>query len=171
MSGVHAFSFNLNINNNGLLRGQKAMPLKDLNSDADSSFASDRRVYENIQAVENTQTLTQSFKKKWIGGCRDASDVSYRRRVQAANASLNPNGGDFAFTSKTENNTRIEALNRCRNQGKCATPKIRASPSCTNVPTPYMQTPHLVRTQNHAVLTKGVSITNPRLYTNAGGFS
>ena len=173
MSGVHAFSFNLNLNNNGMLRGQKVMPLKDLNSDADSSFSADRRVYENIQAVANTQTVQQSFKKKWIGGCRDASDVSYRRRIEATGSSLNPSGGDFSFTTTSDKNTRIEALNRCRNQGKCATPKIRASPSCTNVPTPYMQTPNLVRTQYHAILTKGAAPINKnsQLYTNAGGFS
>jgi hypothetical protein len=171
MSGVHAFNFNLNINNNGLLRGVKSMPLKDLNSDADGSFSADRRAYENLQAVDSTQTSEQAFKKKWIGGCRDASDVSYRRRISAAGSSLNPSGGDFAFTSNSEKNTRIEALNRCRNQGKCATPKIRASPHHTNVPTPIFQAPNLVRTQNHAILTKGVSISNPRLYTNAGGFS
>ena len=162
------FSFNLNINNNGLLNGVKAMPLKDLSSDSDGSFSSDRRAYEHIHATNAVPTTVQ---KKWIGGCRDASDVSYRRRVAAAGSSLNPSGGDFAFTSKSEKNTVIEALNRCRNQGKCATPKIRASPSHTNVPTPYMQTPNLVRTQNHAVLTKGtVPFGKPIITNSAAGY-
>ena len=172
MDSVYVFDFNLNIRNNGLARGVKAMPLKDLNSDADGSFAADRRAYENIQAVNLTQTTQQAFKKKWIGGCRDSSDVSYRRRIEAAGASMNPAGGKFAFTSKTEKNTRIDALNRCRNQGKCATPKIRASPHCTNVPTPYFQTPNLVRTQYHAILTKGASpIAHPKPNVNSEGFS
>lgn len=169
---MYVFSFNLNISNNGALKGVKAMPLKDLNSDADGSFSADRRAYENIQAVNAVKTVPQIFKKKWIGGSRDASDVSYRRRVEAAGSAMNPTGGEFAFTSNSERNTRIEALNRCRNQGKCATPKIRASPHHTNVPTPYMQTPNLVRTQNHAVLTKGAAPLGKAILSNtAAGFS
>jgi hypothetical protein len=73
--------------------------------------------------------------KKWIGGCRDASDISYRRRVLAAGASLNPSGDAISFMSKTEKNTLIEALNRCRNKGNCVPPNVRASKQYTNVPT------------------------------------
>lgn len=148
MSNIFNFNWNLN---NSVLKGVKAMPLKDLNSDNDGTFSADRRAYENMVPVP---TITN---KKWIGGCRDASDVSYRRRVAAAGTAMNPTGGDFSFTSNSDKNVRIEALNRCRNQGKCATPKIRASPHHTNVPTSCAKQPHLVRTQHHAVLTKGAS--------------
>ena len=141
------------------------MPAKDLSSDADSTFASDRKAYANIFATDAPSQISQ---KKWIGGSRDSSDVSYRRRVAAAGSSLNPSGGAFSFTSKTEKNTVIEALNRCRNQGKCATPKVRASPSRTNVPTPIYKTPNLQRSQYHAVLTKQTPMVYKKINTGNG---
>ena len=148
MSGGYVFSFNLNNINNGKLRGIHAMPSKDLTSDSDGSFASDRKVYAN------TFNTTNPTEKKWIGGNRDASDISYKRRIAAAGSSMNPAGGEFAFTSKTEKNTRINALNRCRNQGNCVPPKVRASPHYTNLLTPIWKQPNLQRTKYHAVLTK-----------------
>ncbi len=111
------------------------MPAKDLTSDANSSFASDRKVCANILAVDIQQQPQQKLQKKWVGGCRDSSDVSYRRRVSATGSSLNPDGGEIAFQSKTEKNTRKDALNRCRNGGNCVPPKVRASTQYTNVPT------------------------------------
>jgi len=142
MSGVYVFSFGLNNLNNGRLTGVKAMPAKDLTSDADSSFAADRRAYENILAVDTaTPQPSQISQKKWIGGSRDASDVSYRRRIAAAGASMNPSGGAFSFTSKTEKNTVNDALTRCRSQGNCVPAKVRASPHHTGVPTPLNPTP------------------------------
>jgi hypothetical protein len=116
---MYQFSFNLNIRNNSILRGQNAMPLKEPNSCADSGFVNDRRNY------------SQSFvnpKKCWScqGQGRNSSDVSQKRRIQATGSSLNPSGGLFSFTSNDNKNTRIEALNRCRNQGHCVPPKVRA---------------------------------------------
>jgi len=166
---MFTFSFGLNNLNNGRLTGVKAMPAKDLSSDADGSFSADRKAYANIFATDNaTPAPSQMSQKKWIGGCRDSSDVSYRRRVAAAGSSLNPSGGAFSFTSKTEKNTVIEALNRCRNQGKCATPKVRASPSRTNVPTQIWKTPNLQRSQFHAVLTKQTPMVYKRVNTVNG---
>lgn len=168
---MFVFNFGLNNLNNGTLRGTKAMPAKDLSSDADSGFASDRRVYENILSTNlATPGPHKISQKKWIGGSRDASDVSYRRRVAAAGASMNPSGGSFSFTSKTEKNTVIEALNRCRNQGNCVPPKVRASTHRTNVPTPIWKPPSLVRTQFHAVLTKETPMTKKKINT-VNGFS
>jgi len=155
MSGVFTFQFGLNNLNNGKLNGVKAMPAKDLNSDSDSSFASDRKAYANLLAVDIANPSPQQIsQKKWIGGSRDASEVSYRRRVAAAGSSLNPNGGALSFTSKIEKNTRIDALKRCRNKGNCVPPKVRASPHYTNLLTPIWKPPSLVRTKYHAVLTK-----------------
>ncbi len=152
MSGVHAFSYQLNNTNNGLLSGAKAMPLKDLNSDSTGSFSADRRAYANILSASNSHNSEQYVQKKWIGGSRDASDVAARRRIAAAGSGLNAAGGAFSFTSKTEKNTRIEALNRCRNQGKCVPPKVTHSSHCNNVPTPIWQPHNLVRTENRAAL-------------------
>jgi len=165
---MFTFSFGLNNLNNGRLTGIKAMPLKDLTSDADGSFSADRKAHTNIFATP--PTAIQNPQKKWIGGCRDSSDVSYRRRVAAAGTSINPSGGEFSFTSKTEKNTVIEALNRCRNQGKCAPPKVRASPHHTNVPTPIYKTPNLQRSKFHAVLTKETPM-HPKQINNATGYS
>lgn len=152
MSGVYVFSFGLNNENNGVLNGVKAMPLKDLTSDSDSSFAADRKVCANALTVANSYSAKQNVQKKWIGGCRDASDVAARRRQLAAGSSLNPTGGALSFTSKTEKNTVIDALNRCRNQGKCAPPKVVNSPHHTNVPAYYWGKKKLVRTDNRAAL-------------------
>ena len=155
MSGMFVFSFNLNHPNNGRLRGVKAMPAKDLTSDSDGAFASDRKAYENILATNvATPQPYQISQKKWMGRSRDSSDVSYRRRVSAAGSSMNPSGGEFSFTSKTEKNTVINALNRCRNQGNCVPPKVRASHHYTNLLTPIWKPPNLLRSKFHAVLTK-----------------
>jgi hypothetical protein len=148
-SNIFAFRFNLKHLNNGQLSGVNAMPAKDLTSNSDGTFAADRKAYANLP-VDTSKIL----QKKWIGGNRDASDVASRRRISAVGSSLNPSGGEFAFTSKTEKNTRIEALNRCRNKGNCVPPKVRASKHYTNMPTPVWKRPNLVRTKFHAVLTK-----------------
>jgi len=166
---MFTFSFGLNNLNNGRLTGVKAMPAKDLNSDSNGSFASDRKAYANILATDAaTPAPNQISQKKWMGGCRDSSDVSYRRRVAAAGSSLNPSGGAFSFTSKTEKNTVINALNRCRNQGKCAPPKVRASPHHTNLLTPIWKTPNLQRSKFHAVLTKETPMTHKQINTGNG---
>jgi hypothetical protein len=153
MSGVHAFQFNLSNLNNGRLSGVKSMPAKDFTSGSDGSFAADRKAYANELAIQNPNQQ-QYIQKKWIGGNRDASDIAYKRRIAAVGSSLNPTGGAFSFTSKVEKNTRIEALNRCRNKGNCVPPKVRASTNRTNVPTPIWKAPNLVRTKFHAILTK-----------------
>lgn len=124
---MDAFDYNLNNLNNAVLTGVKAMPLKDLNSDSNNSFAVDRKAYSNTVKVD----AAQYAKKKWMGGSRDASDVAARRRISAAGSSMNPSGDAFSFTSNNEKNTINNALNRCRNQGKCATPKVTNSPHHT----------------------------------------
>jgi hypothetical protein len=161
------FSFNLNHLNNAKLNGVNAMPAKDLTSDSDNSFALDRKAYMNYIATENTHP-EKYLNKKWIGGNRDASDVAYRRRIAAMGSSLNPDKGSFSFTSKTEQNTRIEALNRCRNKGNCVPKKVRASPHCTNVPTPIWKKPNLVRSKFHAVLTKETPMVHKQINTVNG---
>ena len=148
MSSVYVFDYNLNNTNNGVLTGTKAMPLKDLNSDSDSSFAADRKAFTAMTYAPPAKNA----QKKWIGGCRDASDVASRRRISAAGSTINASGGAFSFTSKTEKNTRIEALNRCRNQGKCAPPKVAHSHSYTNTPAIYWPKAPLVRTVHRAAL-------------------
>lgn len=153
MAYVFSFGLNRNNENNGRLRGVKVMPLKDLSSDADGSFSADRQAYANLMSATANISPAQILTKKWVGGNRDASDISAKRRIFAAGSSMNPGGGAFAFTSKTEKNTRIDALNRCRNQGNCVPPKVRFSPHPTHAPARYWA-PSLQRTQFHTVLTK-----------------
>lgn len=169
---AYVFSFGLNRNNvnNGVLRGVKAMPLKDLNSDADGSFSADRQSYANLMSASANVTPAQGLTKKWVGGNRDASDISAKRRIFAAGSSMNPAGGAFSFTSKTEKNTRIDALNRCRNQGNCVPPKVRNSPHPTNAPARYWR-PNLQRTQFHAALTKGTPMTPKSVSMLNNGYS
>ena len=168
------FRYNLKHLNNARLSGVNAMPAKDLTSESDGAFAADRKAYSNIVATNIAKSASLSNgkiqHKKWIGGCRDASDVAYRRRIEATGSSLNPAGGAIAFTSKTEKNTRIEALNRCRNQGNCVPPKVRASKRALNVPTPIWKPPNLVRTKFHAVLTKETPMNHKKI-NNINGYS
>lgn len=166
---MFVFNFGLNNLNNGKLTGVKAMPAKDLSSDADSSFASDRRAYANLIATDAaTPSPNQVAQKKWIGRSQDASIVALRRRIEAAGSSMNPSGEALSFTSKTEKNTVIEALNRCRNQGYCVPPKVRASKHYTNLLTPVWQPPNLVRSKFHAVLTKETPMTHKSINTVNG---
>jgi hypothetical protein len=97
------------------LTGVGAMPLKDINSESGGSFAVARRLFQNIQAVNNVQTLQQTFQKRWIGGGRrsNGSDVVFTRRVNAMAASLNPSGGLIKQFS-TPRNAENVALNRVR---------------------------------------------------------
>lgn len=165
------FRYNLKHLNNGLMSGVNAMPAKDLTSESDGAFAADRKAYSNLVATNiATPAPNKVLQKKWIGGCRDASDVSYRRRIKATGSSLNPSGGAVSFTSKIEKNTRIEALNRCRNQGNCVPPKVRASKRALNVPTPIWKPPNLVRSKYHAVLTKETPM-QPKKINNVNGYS
>ena len=166
-SDMFMFNFNLKHLNNGLLTGVNAMPSKDFTSDPNSSFASDRKAYSNLISIVNTHP-EQYVQKKWIGGSRDASDIAYRKRIAATGSSLNPTGGNIAFTSKTEKNTRIEALNRCRNKGNCVPPKVRASPHHTNLLTPIWKPPNLVRSKFHAVLTKETPMQHKEINTING---
>ena len=64
MSSVYVFNFGLNNLNNGRLSGVKAMPAKDLTSDADSSFASDRKAYANILATNTATPLPSQISQK-----------------------------------------------------------------------------------------------------------
>jgi len=103
--------------NNGVLSGIRAMPLKDSTSDNSNTFSMDRRNY--------SESSTQALHKKWIGGNRDASNVTARNRVnQIGNGSLNADKTPTSFVSKPANDMR-QAYHRVRSGGsvvpaKCA---------------------------------------------------
>ena len=117
--------------NNNVLMGIKAMPMKSGFSDGTAAFSCDRRHYADTYS---TNTLQQNLRKKWQGGSRDASEIVAKRRVASMGASLNPTGSSFAFNSNTEQNSRHDALTRCRGGGASVPNKVRVSPSTTGVP-------------------------------------
>ena len=122
--------------NNGALNSIKAMPQKDSTSDNTSSFSMGRQVFIDTYSATNAQ-LSQ---KKWIGGNRDASQVTTNyRNNQIGTGSVNANGALMGFTTYKDINVVDNALRRVRSGGAVAPPKKAASPSKTYVPTPSFQ--------------------------------
>jgi hypothetical protein len=126
----------MNINNihnnpifihNNLNNGISAMPQKESTSDGNSSFEMGRKIYMNTVTNNNNQQC-----KKWIGGNRDASQVTSNRK----NTSIGKGTSDAILSFKTykNENTVKDALIRCRSGGACAPPKKNAR--TTNAPTP-----------------------------------
>ena len=122
--------------NNGVLSARKAMPMKEVNSDGDSSFAMDRRVYmrtpisngsNNAQLEgEGSNTLSVIAKKKWYGGSsvRDSSVVIEKRvKNEVGVGSLNADGNALSFKTVKDVNVTREALIRVRNIGSCVPAK------------------------------------------------
>lgn len=111
--------------NNGVLTARKAMPLKNITSDNDSSFAMDRRVYMRTEDSDSKKPLIIQ-KKKWYGSSsvRDSSAVIEKRvKNEVGVGSLNRLGESMSFNTVTEGNVVREALVRVRNIGSCAPAK------------------------------------------------
>ena len=111
--------------NNGILSARKAMPMKEVNSDGDSSFAMDRRVYMRTPNT-NTDTLSVIAKKKWYGGSsvRDSSLVIEKRvKNEVGVGTLNADGNAISFKTVKDVNVTREALVRVRNIGSCVPAK------------------------------------------------
>lgn len=110
--------------NNGILLGIRAMPLKDSTSDGSNTFSMNRHNY--IESSNNTTTIQAFRQKKWIGGNRDASNVTTRNRVnQIGNGSLNAAKVPTSFVSNKSDNDTRQAYHRVRSGGsavpaKCA---------------------------------------------------
>jgi len=92
--------------NNGIGYVHNAMPMKDLTSDSAASFAMGRNIFLRAQ-MPTTQ-------KKWIGGNRDASQVTTNNRtIEIGMANALP----FSFKTVKDNNTQRQALQRARSGG------------------------------------------------------
>ena len=125
--------------NNGIIKGKGAMPLKDLNSDNAGSFELSRKIANKAIAIINYKTapIGRSFfqrrapgiehgfvvdgpksvqQKKWIGGNRDASQITANRRTKATGQIMSFTGPQ-SFTTTNDNNPRIDALARVRGGG------------------------------------------------------
>jgi hypothetical protein len=117
--------------NNNRLSVQKAMPLKNITSDNNSTFAMYRKTY-----VETYSSQSMLATKKWYGN-RDASQVTTNRRnEQVGVGSLNANSLPMSFNSNVEKNTVNDALRRVRGGGAVAPIKKNFSKSATYVPSP-----------------------------------
>ena len=118
--------------NNGILSARKAMPMKEMNSDGDSSFAMDRRVYMRTPVsnrwnnthpegeVSNMDILSVIAKKKWYGGSsvRDSTVVMEKRvKNEVGVGTLNADGNPISFKTVKDVNVTREALIRVRNIG------------------------------------------------------
>ncbi len=133
----------LNDINNNQLTGPRAMPLKNITSDNQGSFAMGRRVFtrtytttpaintmkDPIRGPEGKNRILPTIfdgthttlQKKWIGGNRDASQITANRTYTAiSNGSLNAAGGLTSFTSNIETNTVRNAKIRTRCGGSNA---------------------------------------------------
>jgi len=133
--------------NNGVLSSTNAMPLKNLTSDNTESFSNNRQLFQNAyqppvdySVRQTTRSFFQRstgalphgyvvdgpksvFQKKWIGGNRDASQTTMRRRMNTTGASMTTSGPQ-SFKNPNDNNPRIEALARARGGGSSVPPKV-----------------------------------------------
>ena len=124
--------------NNGIL--VDGMPMKDLTSDNDSSFAMSRKLFmraftpntnfaieqqgttviqrqalgiDNKVVIDGKKTVGQ---KKWIGGNRDASSMLTRRKITNI-GQIDSTPGPQSFKNIVDNNTAKDAINRARSSG------------------------------------------------------
>jgi hypothetical protein len=133
---MYKMLFSLGNINNGALAGIKVMPQKDSTSDNTSNFSIGRRAFVGSY-TSNTPTVQEYVQKKWIGGNRDASQVTNsRRNNRIGNGSLNASGNLMSFTTYKDVNTVDNALRRVRSGGAVPPPKKAVSPSYTYGPTP-----------------------------------
>ena len=105
--------------NNGILSARKAMPMKEVNSDGDSSFAMDRRVYMRTPVPVLVSNM-EVAKKKWYGASsvRDSSVVMEKRvKNEVGVGTLNADGNPMSFKTVKDVNVTREALIRVRNIG------------------------------------------------------
>ena len=133
--------------NNGVLSSTNAMPLKNLTSDNTPSFSNNRQLFQkayqppaDYSVRQTTRSFFQRntgalphgyvidgpksvFQKKWIGGNRDASQTTMRRRMNTTGASMTKPGPQ-SFKNPNDNNPRIEALARVRGGGASVPPKV-----------------------------------------------
>lgn len=103
--------------NNGILTNTNAMPMKDATSDGTSTFSMGRLLHTN--------TIAQNAHKKWVGGSRDASQITRNRTVSAiGKGSMNTANTQNSFVSNTSKNVVNDALRRMRGSGYVVPPRI-----------------------------------------------
>jgi hypothetical protein len=125
--------------NNNILNFKNAIPLKNLTSNNEQSSEIDRKLFNKAfqttvnSSLQNGKSIIQrespaiqhgyvvdgpktQLQKKWIGGNRDASQTTLRRRMNTTGQTIQTSG-PVSFNSGNDNNPRIQALARVRGSG------------------------------------------------------
>jgi hypothetical protein len=148
MAGTYRF-LAINDINNGILKAPKAMPQKDITSNNENSFSMNRRTFVRQTQITNTIPMLPSTNqkkwatgaayhsftsangiisktnKKWIGGNRDSSSITSKRRVNAVGEnSLNKLGVPMSFTNIKSGNDVRDAKHRVRSGGSIVPPAV-----------------------------------------------
>ena len=106
---------------NGILSCNYAMPFKDENANGDSNFSLGRHIYHETSRAEASYTPQIMKQKKWIGGCRDASQRTTDARTNAVGlGTMNSKGGATSFKPVVDRNTERNARQRARSGGSVA---------------------------------------------------
>lgn len=142
--------------NNSVTNARMGMPMKDITSDNTASFELNRKLflksYINPATNPNTPGVAKierealglngnksvitgpavAIQKKWIGGNRDASQITRNRRVnQSGQVMANLQNKPISFVSDRDYNVTRHALSRVRGGGAANVPKARANISNT----------------------------------------
>lgn len=133
--------------NNGIIKANNAMPMKDITSVNEASFSMSRKLFNksfvpnplfNVKSTSSSVIQRESLalsnkvvidgkktplQKKWIGGNRDASSVTSNRKIQNSGA-ISSSNNQVSFKNIKDNNTEREALIRLRGSGYRVPPKV-----------------------------------------------
>jgi len=148
MAGVYRF-LAINDMNNGILKGPKAMPQKDITSTNENAFSMNRRTFVRQTQITRPNTnisstnqqkwskgvsyhsftsvneIISKTNKKWIGGNRDSSNITSKRRINAiGEISLNKSGGPTSFTTSKPGNDVRDAKHRVRSGASIVPPAV-----------------------------------------------
>jgi hypothetical protein len=167
--------------NNNTLNFKNAMPLKNLTSNNEQSSEIDRKLFNKAfqttvsSSLQNGNSIIQRespaiqhgyvvdgpktlLQKKWIGGNRDASQTTLRRRMNTTGQTIQTSG-PVSFNAGNDNNPRIQALARVRGGGSRVPLKV------ANRLTNYQLEPKYYR-----VISAGLAAIS-NLLVNINGFS
>ena len=170
--------------NNNVLNFKNAIPLKNPTTNNEQSFEIDRKLFNkafqptvNLSIEQKGSSVIQrespgiqhgyvvdgpktTLQKKWIGGNRDASQTTLRRRMNTTGQTIQTSGA-VSFNSGNDNNPRIQALARVRGGGSRVPLKV------ANRLTNYQLEPKYYRIVSAGL---GALITGP-VVRNISGFS
>jgi len=148
MAATYSF-LSINNINNGTLKAPKAMPQKDITSNNENAFSMNRHTFVRqtqitrptpmipstnqrkwatgaaYHSFTSVNEIVAKTNKKWMGGNRDSSSITSKRRVNAIGEnSLNKSGVAMSFTTIKSGNDVREAKHRVRSGGSIVPPAV-----------------------------------------------